>query len=207
MRQGLRDCLSDQPGLEVGGEADSVADAAKQLAASRFDLVILDISFRNGASGLDLIKDMRARGDERKVLVYSIHDESLYAERVVRAGAQGYLSKEQPADEVLKAVRQVLNGEIYLSPRMSSMLLQRTLSTPAPIDDSNLLSDRELQVLELIGRGHSTSQIADQLCVSGKTIETHRQNMKKKLKLESGTQLIRYAVNWVETGEQGQNNG
>lgn len=206
MRQGLRDALEGQPDLEVAAEADDVRHALKHLGASEFDLIVLDLSFQSGDNGLELIKSLRARGDDTRILVFSMHDESLYAERTLRAGAQGFLSKGASTDEVLEAIRRVLKGELYLSRRMSNVILRRTLSAPAsePVVDPTVLSDRELQVVELIGRGLGSKEIADRLCLSVKTIETHRQNIKKRLQLDSGSQLIRYAVNWVEGECQGK---
>jgi DNA-binding NarL/FixJ family response regulator len=202
MRQGLRDTLKGQPDLEVVDEAECTRSAMKKLASSRFDLIILDLSFRSGPGGLDLIKDIRARDHTTKILVFSMHDEMLYAERVIRAGAQGFLNKEVPTAEVLKAVRRVLKGELYLSKRMSDLLLRRTFDKgrDSHTEAVSTLSDREIEVLELIGRGLRSTEIAERLCLSVKTIETHRQNMKRKLNLESGTLLVRYAVNWVESG-------
>ncbi len=201
MRQGLRDTLIGQHDLEVTDEAECARAAMKKLTTTQYDLIILDLSFRTGSGGLDLIKDIRARDDQTKILVFSMHDEMLYAERVIRAGAQGYLNKEVTTAEVLKAVRRVLKGELYLSKRMSDLLLRRTFDKGrvSDMEAVSTLSDREIEVLELIGKGLRSTEIAERLCLSVKTIETHRQNMKRKLNLESGTLLVRYAVNWVES--------
>lgn len=208
VRQGLMDAISEEPDLEVCGQASDTRGALRALKQCRPDLIILDISFPAGPDGLDLIKDIRYQGATPKILVFSMHDETLYAERVLRAGAQGFLNKEASTDEILKAVHRVLKGEVYLSGRMSNYFVQRAIQAPAPESSAGLkvLSDREIQVLELIGRGLSSAKIADELYLSVKTIETHRQNVKKKLGLASGTQLVRYAVNWVET-EGGKKNG
>jgi len=208
VRQGLMDALSEEPDLEVCGQASDTRGALRALKQCRPDLIILDLSFSSGSDGLDFIKDLRYQGSTPKVLVFSMHDESLYAERVLRAGAQGFLNKEASTDEIVKAVNRVLQGEVYLSGHMSSFFVQRAIRAPAPesSDGLKILSDREIQVLKLIGRGLSSAKIADALYLSVKTIETHRQNVKKKLGLASGTQLVRYAVNWVET-EGGKKNG
>jgi DNA-binding NarL/FixJ family response regulator len=202
MRQGVRDALVGQSDLAVVAEAEDVSSAMKQLSESRFDLVILDISFQSGANGIELIKGIRARGDDTRMLVFSMHDESLYAERVLRAGAQGYVEKSASSAQMVTAIRRVLRGGLYLSPRMSDVLLRRAVDVKSGEDlrPENALSDRELEVLELIGRGLTTRKIAETLCLSEKTIETHRQNIKNKLGLESGTQLIRHAVQWVDRG-------
>lgn len=200
MRRGLRDTLEGQADLVAAEEADSVHAAMKLLSESDYDLVVLDISFESGSNGLEFIKEIRARDTETKILVFSLHDESLYAERALRAGAQGYLEKSASLDEVLDAIRRVLRGELHLSPRMSGILLRRAVGQ-SPANASlpwHNLSDRELEVLEHIGRGLTTRQIAENLCLSEKTIETHRQNIKTKLGIESGTQLIRHAVRWME---------
>lgn len=204
MRQGLRDALEGQSDLEVVAEAEDVSSAMQLLAENRFDLAVLDISFQSGANGIDLIKNLRGRGDETPILVFSMHDESLYAERVLRAGGQGYLEKSAPSEQMVAAIRKVLGGGLHLSPRMSDVLLRRAVDVKQGEGTlpEQTLSDRELEILELVGRGLTTKQIADRLCLSDKTIETHRQNIKHKLGLESGSQLIRHAVQWVDKGRQ-----
>jgi DNA-binding NarL/FixJ family response regulator len=197
VRLGLSKLIQGEADLSVCGEAEDVAGALVQLRSTRPDLVILDISLR-GASGLELLKSIRAQGIQVKVLVASIHDESLYADRVLRAGAMGYISKEASDQTLLSAIRQVLEGHLYLSEAASDRALRRmigrgTESSGSPLD---ALSDRELEVFDRIGRGLATREIAEQLNLSVKTVETHRERIKTKLDIRSGPELICHAVRW-----------
>jgi DNA-binding NarL/FixJ family response regulator len=197
VRRGLRELVADEPDLEVCGEADNVTQALKQVEATRPDIVIVDLTLKSG-HGLDLIQEIRAIDKHIKVLVSSMHDESLFAERALRAGATGYISKQEPPEKLIDAMRQVLRGEICLSPRMSNRLLHR-LTTGEPLEQNPIasLSDRELEVFEMIGQGISTKQIARKLDLSYKTIETHREKIKSKLNLKNSTELSRHATQWV----------
>jgi DNA-binding NarL/FixJ family response regulator len=197
VRQGLAALINHEPDLEVCGGAEDVAQALQEVQRTRPDLIVVDISLKE-SHGIDLIKQMRTRDERIKMLVWSMFDEKLYAERSLRAGAMGYINKQESIDKVVDAIRQVLRGEIYLSSNMTTRLLHRvaggTLLDRDPIQD---LSDRELQVFDMIGRGLTTQQIARKLHLSPKTVETHREKIKTKLKLTNATQLSRQAVRWV----------
>jgi DNA-binding NarL/FixJ family response regulator len=198
VRHGLAELLNDEPDLEVCAEAEDAAGAMAAINEHKPDLAIVDISL-NGVDGLELLKDIKARDPELPVLIVSIYDESLYAERVLRAGALGYLNKQVAIENVVPAVRRILGGKIYLSEKMSNRLLHNMVGGKADLDASPVdrLSDRELEVYRLIGQGLGTRQIADQLSLSMKTIETYRENIKAKLNLRDGNQMIRHAVQWV----------
>jgi len=195
--RGLRELVADEPDLEVCGEAEDVSGALQRVKSLRPDVVVIDLSLKGG-HGLELIQEIKAGNEHIKMLVSSMHDESLYAERVLRAGAMGYISKQESPDKIVGALRQVLRGEIYLSSRMSNRLLHRLTSGQSfgssPIDN---LSDRELQVFEMIGQGLATKEIALKLDLSRKTIEAHREKIKSKLNLKTGTELSRHATQWV----------
>ncbi len=197
VRRGLRQLFDDEPDLEVVGEAEDSTEALEQLKAVEPDLAIVDLSLKRG-HGLELIPQIKAKHGRVKMLVSSMHDESLFAERVLRAGALGYISKQESPTELIKAIRQVLRGEIYLSVRMSNRLLGRIVGGETLENDPiGRLSDRELQVFELIGQGLRTKQIAQELDLSPKTIEAHRENIKTKLNLKSGAEMSRHATQWV----------
>lgn len=198
VRQGLALLIDQQPDLEVCAEADSVGDAFSKFTESSPDLVIIDLSLKDG-SGIELIKEIKARNENARMLVSSMHDESLFAERVLRAGAKGYISKQEATGNIVEAARQVLDGRVYLSPRMSDQMLHRLVASGEDADRSPIdsLSDRELEVFEMIGQGLTTRQIASKLDLSPKTVETYRENIKAKLNLPNGTALTRHAVQWL----------
>jgi DNA-binding NarL/FixJ family response regulator len=199
VRHGIAQLIDQQPGLEVGAQASSAADALSFAVKGNFDLAVIDVSLE-GVSGLELIKQIRERGVETPILVMSMHDETFYAERALRAGAQGYVMKQRATTDILKAVRRVLEGELYLSSEMADQLLRRAVDGGSPERSGPAqLSDRELEVLQLLGQGVSTREIADQLHLSVKTIESYRANIKRKLDLKNATELMRYAVDWVRT--------
>jgi DNA-binding NarL/FixJ family response regulator len=198
VRQGLALLFNQQPDLEVVAEASGVAEAFTRFTEANPDLVIIDLSLKDG-SGIELIKEIRARNEHARMLVTSMHDESLFAERVLRAGAKGFIGKQEATGNIVEAARQVLDGRVYLSTQMSDQMLHRLVSgteesQQSPID---ALSDRELEVFEMIGRGLTTRQIATQLELSPKTVETYRENIKAKLNLPNGTALTRHAVQWL----------
>ncbi len=200
MRAGLGQLIERRPDLEVGGEAGNPVEAFQHLARAKPDLVLTDLTMP-GRSGLEFIKDLRAAHADLAILVISMHDEAVYAERVIRAGARGYIMKEAGGENLLAAIRQVLRGEIYVSPRMAARLLEalsgsRPRGSHSPIEQ---LSDREFEVFQLIGQGKSTRDIAAQLHLSTKTVDVHRSHIKEKLALTDTTSLIRHAVRWVET--------
>jgi DNA-binding NarL/FixJ family response regulator len=195
VRRGMVDLINAETDLKVCGEAEDAPEAIQLLGRTQPDLVIVDISLKRG-NGIDLLKQIRARDAHIKLLVTSVHDESLYAERALRAGALGYISKAEPIATLLTAIRQVLRGRIFLSMPMVNRMLQSPSAEPpeeSPIDG---LSDRELQVFELISRGLTTREIAAKLLLSIKTIETHRDHIRMKLKLKNSTELMHHAVQW-----------
>ncbi len=199
MRKGLAMSLNAEPDLKVLAQASSAEDALAALDQGDPDLAIVDISLP-GMSGLELIKHMRVLRPELKILVLSRHDESLYAERAIRAGARGYVMKLEAGDVMLKAVRRVLNGGIYVSEEINERLLLGMASGRENLSKSPLevLSDRELEVFEMTGRGHGTRDIAEQLHLSVKTVESYRARIKNKLNLNSAAELMQHAVQWVE---------
>lgn len=195
VRAGLSSLLSSEPDLEVCGEAATALEALERIPSCAPNLVILDLSLGAG-SGLSLLKDLRTRHPGVPVLVLSIHDEQLYAERVLHLGAMGYVMKQEAADTLRSAAREVLAGRIHVSPRMRENLIASVAGRPAggTVSPVGRLTNREMEVFELIGRGIGTRSIARRLCLSVKTIETHRANIKEKLGLENATQLVAHAV-------------
>jgi DNA-binding NarL/FixJ family response regulator len=200
MRSGLRQLLDSEPDLEVAGETNDAAEALRFLAHATVDLVLTDLSLP-GRGGLELIKDLQVLYPRLPILVLSMHDEALYAERVIRAGARGYLMKETGGERVLEAVRQVLDGCVYLSATMTTNLLSGLGGHGAQNSRSPFarLTDREMEVFQLVGRGKSTREIARLLNLSPKTVDVHRGHIKAKLELTDTTALIRHAVRWMES--------
>jgi len=197
VRHGLAQLIDDEPGLQVCGSAANASEALESLKTVKPDLLILDLSLGD-ESGLDLLKQIKPLYADLPVLVLSMHDEAYYADRVLRAGAMGFIMKQEPAEQMIAAVRQVLSGKVYLSESMAASMLTRLVGRKTavggtPVDN---LTDRELQVLELIGRGLGTRQIAEKLNLSVKTVENHREHIKAKLKLRTSAELVRYAVRW-----------
>jgi DNA-binding NarL/FixJ family response regulator len=203
MRRGIRDLISGEQDLEVCAEAAD-AEAGLRLADSaRPDLAILDLSLGR-TSGLDLIRGIRARRPEIRILVLSMHDDELYAERALRAGALGYVNKTEPGEVLLHAIRKALRGEMVLSPPLLDRLVRHAVhGQPAPRTGMASLTDRELQVFELAGRGLGVREIADRLFVSVKTVESHIERLKAKLEVETSRELVRRAVLWVDRGGGG----
>lgn len=198
VRLGLVHLIEREANLEVCGEAEDAAQAYLAVEKLRPDLVVVDISLP-GANGLALIKRLQAQFSKLPVLVLSMHSERLYAERALRAGARGYVRKHEASENLVEAIRKVLGGRIYLSDRTTaSMLDQYVVGAGSGEGPSlNRLSDRELEVFELVGQGHSTRLIAEKLSLSVKTIEAHRQHIKQKLDLHSATELLQRATQWV----------
>ena len=184
LRVGLRETLSAERGLEIVAEASGAPDAVKAAREHKPDLAIVDISLERG-SGLDLLKQLRSDFPNLKLIVFSSQDEELYAERALRAGADGYIAKSESADRLIEAIRQILSGATALSPEMTERLVQQALGGNGEPTGVESLSDRELEVFQLIGGGLSTRKIAKQLCISVKTVETHRENIKRKLNAAS----------------------
>ena len=200
MRAGLAQLINRQPDMVVCGEAGDPAAAMAELARAKVDLVVTDLTMP-GRSGLNFIKDVHAANATLAILVVSMHDEVIYAERALRAGARGYIMKEAGGENLLAALRQVLSGQIYVSAKMSARILEN-LSSRRPRGSSSpieKLTDREFEVFQLIGEGKSTREIAKQLHLSSKTVDVHRGHIKEKLGLGDVTALVRHAVRWVET--------
>ena len=196
VRAGFAQLIGDCPDLEVCGEAADMAEALRQVDLAPPDLVIIDLSLAGG-SGLDLIEHIKSRDSNILMLVASMHDETLYAERVLAAGARGYINKQEAQDSIIRAIRQVLGGKVYLSEAMTERTLAGMVDSHTEKRDIERLSNRELQVFELIGQGVPSSQIASQLNLSIKTIETHQANIKRKLRLKSAHELNQHAIRWV----------
>lgn len=199
VRRGLARLIEAESDLLVCAEAEGLSQAMLAFRETKPDLLIADVSLQNG-SGIELVKELIAQQPDVKILVCSMHDEALYAQRALRAGAKGYISKEEATMELAAAIRRVLAGGVYLSERMTNAILSGTIerddSSPnrSPVE---LLSDRELEVFEQIGHGVTTKQIAEKLHLSPKTVETYRENIKAKLNLENATALTKQAVQWV----------
>jgi len=201
LRKGLAMVIDQEPGLVVAGEAEDVPGGLDMIEAVKPDVVIVDISLP-GVDGIELIKTMKLKYRDLPALVVSMHDETLYAERALRAGARGYIMKQEAVDKVLVAIRKVLKGEIFVSDRITTKMVETLISGDAkgastPLD---LLSNRELTVFRLIGQGFKTSQIADKLHLSVKTIESYRSHIKEKLRLSTGNDLMKYAIQWAQNG-------
>jgi len=197
LRQGLAMMINQETDLMVCGEAEDAPTAMKAIASFKPDILIADISM-NGPDGLDLLKNLRMLYPDLPVLVLSMHDESIYAERALRARANGYIMKQEATEKVLVAIRRILDGEIYLSSRMANKLLQQYMSGQTVQTDSRLaaLSDRELEVFRLIGEGLGTRQIAEALHLSMKTVESYQAHLKEKLSLRTGRELMQHAIQW-----------
>ena len=197
VRQGLRRLIDQESDLVVCGEAESARDAKLALRDLLPDAVIVDIALKQG-DGIEVVKDARAHYANLPILVLSMHDETIYAERLLAAGANGYIMKQAASDQFLIALRRVLGGGIYVSEAIGSSMIQKFASGTAFVSASPIdqLSNRELQILQMIGRGLSTREAAEALNLSIKTVESHRQRIKRKLGLTTGSQLVQYAVNW-----------
>jgi DNA-binding NarL/FixJ family response regulator len=197
VRKGLAETISAESDMEVCGEAADGTEALRLVEATHPHVMIIDLSLKTG-HGIDLIEQIKAHDDQIKMVVSSMHDEALFAERVLRAGAVGYLNKQEPTERIVDAIRQVMRGEIALSPRMSNRLLHSVVGgEPLGQDPIQTLSNRELEVFDMIGQGMSTKQIASKLHLSHKTIETHREKIKTKLNLNNANELAHRAVQWV----------
>jgi len=203
IRQGLKELIEQEADMVVCGEADSAPAALKAVLTLKPDIAIVDISLNKDMSGIKLIKDIKSQIPSLPILVLSMHDESVFAERVLRAGARGYVMKEEATEKVMVAIRKILSGDIYLNEQTASRMLSKiahghTAEEGTSID---LLSDRELEVFELIGQGLGTRKIAEKLFLSVKTIEAHRMHIREKLKLNSATDLLQHAIQWVQSGK------
>ncbi|OZC03325.1 response regulator [Rubricoccus marinus] len=198
MRDGIKLLLQREEDMQLCGEAVNAAEALQALNSGvEPDLLVVDLSLP-GISGLDLIKQVRSLYPDLLILTLSAHDESVYAERVIRAGAQGYVAKHASSNEIIAAMRKVLGGGIALSQKMHQHLVRDHFKTPKP-SPVERLSDREFEVFEHIGHGKSTADIASMMCISPKTVESHRQNIKKKINVDTSNQLVQQAAVWVAT--------
>lgn len=198
VRRGLIGMINQEPDLKVVSEAENFHQALDSIKANMPDLAIVDLTLE-GISGLELIKQIKVMWPNLPVLVLSMHDEMLYAERVLRAGAKGYIMKQEGTERLSLAIRTIMRGEIYVSERMASRMLGKFVGGKREGGSSPLdrLSDRELEVFELLGKGMGTRQVAEKLCVSIKTVESHREHIKLKLGLKSANELIQHATQWV----------
>lgn len=197
-RKGMTELLDSQDDLQVKAEADNSGSALTAIRAQRFDLAIVDVGLRGGANGIELTKSLKAERPDLPVLVVSMHDEALYAERALRAGARGYVMKREALDSILSAVRSVINGEVYISPTMTKRMLFDHIQGGGEARSAvDRLTDRELEVFQLIGEGRDMHEIASDLHLSKKTVEAHRANIKEKLGVPSAREVVRYATQWV----------
>jgi DNA-binding NarL/FixJ family response regulator len=203
VREHLRLLLEREADLTVCGEAADGPAALALIPRRRPDLIILDISLKR-SHGLEVLKDLKRLCPELPVLVLSMHDEILYAERALHAGAMGYITKEEATANVLSAVRKVLDGQIYVSERMASRMMEKLVGRTAspPASPQETLADRELEVFEMMGQGMGTRQIAEQLGLGIKTVESYKARIKEKLRLTDATQLLRHAIQWVQGGRR-----
>ena len=199
-RERLAELINKEPDLEVCGEADNIRDGFDLITQRGAQVAIIDISLQ-GASGLELLKNLKAASVTIPVLILSMHDESLYAERALRAGARGYITKNEASAKVMTALRQVLAGEIYVGTKAATKILGNLSHASQGGLGVERLTDRELEVFEKIGRGRTTREISIQLGVGAATVETHRSRIKEKLQLENGAQLQREALRWVQATE------
>jgi len=199
MREGLAQLISNEKDLALCGEAEDAADALNQIEKLKPNLAIVDITLRS-SNGLELIKDLRLRAPGTAIIVVSMHDESLYAERVLRAGGRGYIMKQEGGKKLMTAMRHVLGGGTYVSEKMSARILDifsgRRTEGASPVE---LLTDREFEVFQLLGQGFNTKVIAAKIHVSAKTVEVHRVNIKQKLKVDTAAELTHFAVRWMES--------
>ncbi len=203
VRMGLVQLIGEQQDMEVCGEAENVSTALSALAQTSPDLVILDITLEEDLAGLELVKDIKSRYSDMKILVLSMHDEKIFAERVLRAGANGYVSKNDVMDTLLTAIRRVIDGQVWVSPSIAGYLLNNIAGGHSKNHQEQCLpterlTDRELEVLQLIGNGFKNKQIAEKLFLSTKTVETYRERLKEKLDLPDSSALLHYAVQWAQ---------
>ncbi|MGD0362230.1 MAG: response regulator transcription factor [Bryobacteraceae bacterium] len=203
VRQGLSQLINREPDLMVCGEAEDARTALDAIEPSHPDILIVDVSL-DGPDGIELLKTIRSRDARLPVLMLSMHDESLYAERALRAGANGYIMKQEATERVLIAIRQILGGEVYVSDRMAQKMMHQFIGRQGAGKRSGVadLTDRELEVFRLIGQGHGTRQIAEELHLSVKTVESYYAHIKDKLSLKNARELVQHAVQWLT--KQGQ---
>ena len=201
LRRGLAELINQEADKTFCGEAEDSPTAMKLISQVKPDLVIVDISLK-GYNGIELIKNIKAFDPKIQILVLSMHDESVYAMRVLRAGAKAYVMKQEVVDKVMEAVRRIRAGKVFVSERVASRMLDQVVvgGDPAPDSPVDLLSDRELEIVNMIGSGQPTREIAAKLHISIKTVESHRARIKEKLSLQNAIQLVQFCVRWVEEG-------
>jgi DNA-binding NarL/FixJ family response regulator len=202
IRHGLAELINQQTDLDVCGEAEDSAEALRLIKKLKPEMIIVDISLKE-TSGIELIKDVKIRYPNVAILALSMHDESLYAERALRAGAKGYVMKAEATDNVVTAIRKILAGELYVSDRMSTKMLSNLIGR-SKVETSSIerLSDRELEVFRLIGQGYGSRQISERLSLSIKTIETYRAHIKEKLGLADASELLQFAIQWEKSQDR-----
>ena len=198
VRSGLKGLLAGQADFEICGEAETVAQAREVVGKTKLDVAIIDLTLKDG-NGIELIKEFKAAHSGLKMLALSMHDESLFAERALRAGALGYVNKQAASRTIIRAVRTILTGKLHLSPEMTQRMVQRAFSAGGSGSRSPLeaLTDRELEVFEMIGHAMTSREIATRLNLSPKTVETHREHIKEKLELKNAAELTQHAVQWI----------
>ena len=203
VRQGLTELVNREVDLEICGQCADAIQAMQTIKQLQPDMAIVDISLK-GTNGVELIKNIKLRYPHMSILALSMHDESVYAERVLRAGADGYIMKAEATENVITAIRRIIGGQIYLSDRMGPKLLRKLvgLAPGASVSPVDCLSDRELEVFRLIGQGYPTRQIAAKLCLSTKTIDTHRAHIREKLNIAGGAELLQYAIKWLSSQDK-----
>lgn len=201
VREGLAQLIDAQEDLCVSGQAENVRDAMQAMSEDVPDAAVVDISLKD-ESGIDLVRTLRQRVGDLPILVLSIHDENLFAERALKAGARGYIMKQEASETVLEGLRRILAGHVFLSPVMAGKLLKKVSGDVEPVSPLELLSDREMQIFQMIGMGRETREIADVLHISVKTIESHYSNIKRKLGVASMRDLMRHAMVWALEGRR-----
>ena len=202
VRQGIRRLIEKEPGLSVCGEAEDAQEALEVIERERPDIIVLDLSLKS-SSGFDLILDVKQRWKNARILVLSMYNEDVYAERVLRAGASGYIMKQEAPKRVITAIWAVLKGSVYVSESVSANILRSMAGKRTTTSSVDSLSDRELQVFQMIGEGLTHQQIADKLMLSVKTIESHVEHIKDKMRVSSGRELLQRAIEWVLGAQQG----
>lgn len=201
-RMGMEEMIEQEPDMTVCGAAETVSNAMKRVRELAPDLAVVDLSLKE-SNGLDLVKELHVRYPSVRCLVLSMHDEALHAERCIMAGAKGYIMKQEASESVVTAIRRIMEGHIHVSPAVMSQLLNIFQNQPSLAHKSPLkrITDRELEIFQLIGQGFSSKEIAMRLNLSIKTVGTYRERIKEKLNLKNAAELVRCAVVWVETGE------
>ncbi len=212
VRQGLKKVFDKESDFYVCAEASNAESAIKSLSEVLPDIVIIDVSLKEDIDGIDLIGVIKKRFGNIKILVLSMHDEVIYVERAIRAGAKGYVTKNDPLDIVSDAIKAVISGDIYISASITGKFIKKLISTPENHVNNNIhdssepLTNRELEVFNLIGRGYATGEIARELNISVNTVESHRRHIKEKLGIQKGTDILKFAIQWIIDKELNRSN-